>query len=208
MKPKENSKCCRRLFIKNSIAATAGLTMLGSGIKLFAEPTDEWYWYGFCTNRCDICEGCNGCKDPANLGSQCPQKRCCIDVKNIPTCAHCDELATCENFDDWPDLRAQALELQESINATSIDNINAEEYSYKIFPNPSTESLNIKSNRINDARYELIDFNGKLRKQGALTSNSQFINISGMPSGNYILRILVNKKQVFSKKLIIQKQMQ
>lgn len=135
----------------------------------------------------------------------CPQKRCCIDVKHIPTCAHCDELVTCDNFNDWPDLREQALELQVSINTTSIDNINTEKYEFKIFPNPSTESINIKSNQINDATFELIDLNGKLRKQGELVSNSQFINISEMPSGNYIIRILVNKKHVFSKKLIIQK---
>ena len=205
MKSEKNSKCCRRLFIKNSIAATAGLTLLGSGIKLFAQqPADEWYGYGFCTNRCDICKGCLGCKNPANINEPCDKRQCCQE-KNIPTCAHCDELATCENFNDWPDLREQALELQESINATSIGNINAEEYSFKIFPNPSTESINIKSSQINNAGYELIDFNGKLKKQGDLTSTNELINISEIPSGNYMIRILVNKKPVFSRKLIIQK---
>lgn len=37
---KKEYKCGRRLFIKNSITTSAGLVILGSGIKLFAEPAD------------------------------------------------------------------------------------------------------------------------------------------------------------------------
>ncbi len=210
---KSKNPCCRRSFLKKGLAVSAGLSLLGAGVKSITTPEnvslpeDEWRWVAFCTQECNTCStyqsgGCWSCKSAQGLQGSCSKKRCAIDVKNVPTCAHCDELDTCSEYDDWPALRAQAQELRDSLNVSTERAVN-KDYGIKIYPSPSTESIRIVNTGMHKGKYEFIDLSGKVHKEGMLDSPNQLLNVSNHSQGIYTLRISNNSKIMLSQKVMI-----
>lgn len=59
-----------------------------------------------------------------------------------------------------------------------------------IYPNPTKGEINIKNLSFKDYKYLIFDYSGKLVNQGNSKSNP--INISQLPSGIYVLRVVKN----------------
>lgn len=208
----KTNKKCRRTFIKNSLAASAGLTLLGSGIKVFADETDEWRWVAFCTQHCDTCStytsgNCWSCKSAQGLLGHCSVKRCAIDVKNVPTCAHCVELATCDDefWTNNPDLLEQALELQQTLGINPIEENKNQGHRLNVFPNPAKDYITISNPENLKADYELVDLTGKQIIRGTIQSEKHIsLNVSGLKPGNYVLNIKNNRTLILSVPIIKQ----
>ena len=81
-----------------------------------------------------------------------------------------------------------------------IKNVATPDLELEIFPNPTSEFLNIRTLLTNDA-FEICNLTGQLMKSGKLNSNS--IKISDMPEGFYILRVLDNNQLVATEKFSV-----
>ncbi|MCB9034902.1 MAG: T9SS type A sorting domain-containing protein [Chitinophagales bacterium] len=102
------------------------------------------------------------------------------------------------NFDNF---------IVEKINLTAIKN-NAQVLNCSIYPNPSTNFINIKVNSQNIDSYilQIIDNSGKIHHQQSLNSIYNIllgIDVSSYTKGNYIVNIY-NDMYQYSKKIIIQ----
>jgi hypothetical protein len=204
----KNNHFCRRSFLKKGFVATAGLSLLGTGIKAIASPEDEWRWIAFCTQACNTCPtyqsgGCWSCKSAQGLQGSCPVKRCAIDVKKVPTCAHCADLETCDKYDDNPELRTQAMELRDSLSVSSLRDAD-KNYSIRVYSSPSNNGIRIMNPETHEANYTLIDLSGKICKQGEIHSSSQLINVSDIRQGTYIIKLTDKGNLILSQKILIQ----
>jgi len=70
----------------------------------------------------------------------------------------------------------------------------------EIFPNPTSEFLNIRTPLTNNA-FEICNLTGQLMKSGKLTNNS--IRISEFPEGFYVLRVLENDQLIAAEKFSV-----
>ncbi len=70
----------------------------------------------------------------------------------------------------------------------------------EIFPNPTSEFLNIRTLLTNDA-FEICNLTGQLMKSGNLKNNS--IRISDMPEGFYVLRVLNDNQLIATEKFSV-----
>ncbi|MBC7864294.1 MAG: T9SS type A sorting domain-containing protein [Bacteroidia bacterium] len=92
---------------------------------------------------------------------------------------------------------------------TGIENQTTFLNSVVVFPNPSTESINLNLNLKNaqSVTIELTDINGKLirsKNAGVLQGESiQTINVAGIAKGNYIVRI-IGEQGTETKKIVIE----
>jgi hypothetical protein len=75
-----------------------------------------------------------------------------------------------------------------------------------IFPNPTTDFVNINMNGLlleNEKRsYQLYDIQGRLLKQNTINQNITQINLNGLTPSMYILRINVNNKALKTFKIL------
>ena len=86
---------------------------------------------------------------------------------------------------------------------TGIETINVLNRNYKIYPNPFSDFLNIKSfkNEGFESRLELFNNLGKLIISTILTTEDYNIYLNDLPAGFYYLRIS-NRKHILTTKLI------
>ncbi|MDD3738689.1 MAG: T9SS type A sorting domain-containing protein [Lentimicrobiaceae bacterium] len=68
-----------------------------------------------------------------------------------------------------------------------------------IFPNPATNTINIKLQDSDKYSVKIIDFQGKLIKEVSFTGNQIKISLENMPAGIYMLKINSGKKQYTEK---------
>jgi len=74
-----------------------------------------------------------------------------------------------------------------------------------IYPNPTTEKVNLQIDHRNEQfSYKVFDLNGALLKQAPLTAQTTTINLEHLSKGSYILKVLKNKKDYQSLKLLKQ----
>ena len=59
-----------------------------------------------------------------------------------------------------------------------------------VFPNPTSEIINLKVEKFNKLSYQLFNLNGKLIKQSTLTQKSSIISVSDLAKGTYLLTLL------------------
>jgi hypothetical protein len=89
------------------------------------------------------------------------------------------------NFDD--------LELTSTVSTAEIENIEME-----IYPNPTNNLLNIKSDmKYIGTNYSVFDNSGKVVLSGVITSNLQTINTEFLSEGIYLLSTGDNIKRKF-----------
>lgn len=62
-------------------------------------------------------------------------------------------------------------------------------YEASIYPNPSSEEINIKTNDFNNTSYTLYDLNGKVVLQNILNQNISTIKVNHLAPGKYILSL-------------------
>ncbi|MBP5709481.1 MAG: T9SS type A sorting domain-containing protein [Bacteroidales bacterium] len=72
---------------------------------------------------------------------------------------------------------------------------------FELYPNPTNDILNIKSKSVDfdNAQVELYDLSGKLLLNNTLQENTLRIDVSGLASGFYIIKIN-GKSEKFIKK--------
>ena len=78
----------------------------------------------------------------------------------------------------------------------------APNYEVTIFPNPTQDVLNIKTNTFENVNYTLYDAQGKLVMQNILTAEQTPIQVSQLAPGAYSLSINDQKGQLKNFKLI------
>ncbi len=80
------------------------------------------------------------------------------------------------------------IELQ---NVTSVEEVNTIEAN--IFPVPASNELNIMLNEAGDYSYEVMDITGKvIAKNSVAGSNRIELNVSELPNGQYVIRLIQN----------------
>ena len=82
-------------------------------------------------------------------------------------------------------------------------NLNIDNNSFKFYPNPAQNTLQIEYQDIiqKDIWYKIIDLTGKTVQQGKLTDN--YIDISNLNKGVYIINFNMEGKEIFLNKLQI-----
>ena len=97
-----------------------------------------------------------------------------------------------------------------SINHTQVIRVSRSfsNLSLKVFPNPSTGSLILSSEIVfpRGSQLKVFDLLGQLHLVENLGSGKrqQFIDISSLPNGIYLLQIVVDEKQIKSYKILKQ----
>lgn len=72
----------------------------------------------------------------------------------------------------------------------------------KIFPNPTTEILNIVNNYSENLNYKITNLNGQVIESGALLNINKQINVSSLFAGLYFLSLFENNNLVIQQKFI------
>lgn len=81
---------------------------------------------------------------------------------------------------------------QTLLTVTNVEENNLSEINISVFPNPTSEILNISlTNNQKDLQLELFDMNGKLLQTQSInaTQNSTHVNMSEYARANYLLRL-------------------
>jgi len=79
----------------------------------------------------------------------------------------------------------------------------AQELPLQLYPNPAADYLTIKSGNYQPFTYQLINMQGSLQKEGRITNSQTEINVTDLPRGMYILKV-VTEKQTVTKKVLLQ----
>jgi hypothetical protein len=119
-------ECPRRQFLKIGVSTGAGLALCGclSGSATEGKKKSEddpYRMTAYCCQRCDQCDlyrfrQCSTCKWRPE--GKCQIKRCAI-ARGVPTCAHCDDLPSCDK-EFWkkkPEVRKLAEQLRAQLRA-------------------------------------------------------------------------------------------
>lgn len=87
---------------------------------------------------------------------------------------------------------------------TEIGKSNSITLQCSVFPNPTTDMLNLKVNdyRLKQVSYQLYDLNGKLLEQKLLESIDTNIAFNNYPSASYLLKVSQKDKVVKTFKII------
>ena len=79
----------------------------------------------------------------------------------------------------------------------------AENISLSVYPNPSTDYLYLtSSDEISNLSYQLFDMNGKLLQSEKIVGNQTNINMQGLVSATYFVKVSQGNKTVKSFKII------
>jgi hypothetical protein len=92
-------------------------------------------------------------------------------------------------------------------NLTGIQDIHKEALNFSIFPNPSSDMLNIRFNNSidKDCTIQIKDIGGRLLKTFSVTSIEQQISLIDYQDGLYFLSLVKNGNVIESNRLLIQK---
>jgi hypothetical protein len=88
-----------------------------------------------------------------------------------------------------------------SQNATSTQNL--DKNSYKIFPNPASNFINIEARNSSVTEVKLMDLNGKILANSTFQSYTR-INLEGLSNGIYLLKFS-NEYGIWVEKVVVGK---
>lgn len=98
--------------------------------------------------------------------------------------------------------RLKQIDFNGSFSYSNIIFIKGSENSINVYPNPTTEKINITTSKAN-FNYKLTALQGNNLLEGNSISNTIIIDVSKLPKGLYLLNIIQNGKNVI-KKIIIE----
>lgn len=86
----------------------------------------------------------------------------------------------------------------------SVENNHQIDLSYSIYPNPTTDYIFLKvdGTELKHLSYTLFDITGKLVANDVINNNETSITMAKLPSSVYILKVLMNSREVKSFKII------
>ncbi len=93
---------------------------------------------------------------------------------------------------------------QSKLTASEIFSLKQEKINISVFPNPSNDFINLKTDDFKDLKYQFSDINGKLISEKILNSDITEINTKNLSSSIYFLKILRNNKLIKTFKIIKQ----
>ena len=210
MKEKKEQKImARRCFLTDCAKFAIGAPLLYNGIEALGNTNDTYRDYSYCIYRCpspcSYDSGCVGCRDDNNgARATCTVRNCVID-KNLLSCAHCSELSICDKdlWINYPGQRQFALNKQNEWSLlTGIANDRTKQNVFNVFPNITTDGFTIHSTNHLGIGYKVFDINGQIVKSGKLNSNEQYVDISSLSSGSYILNIIKDNELLYLNKII------
>ena len=79
---------------------------------------------------------------------------------------------------------------------TSVEELSAE---VSIYPNPTTDILNINLNGMNAQRVELVNVNGQVVMTEAINGDNAVVSLASQPTGMYFVRIYTDSEVIVSK---------
>jgi hypothetical protein len=71
-----------------------------------------------------------------------------------------------------------------------------------VYPNPTTDLLTLKVEKIENLHYQLIDLQGKLIESKTVSSNSSEISLENQPTAIYFLKVTKNNQLIKTFKII------
>ena len=74
--------------------------------------------------------------------------------------------------------------------------------SYKVYPNPANEFINLEGYQNEEVSYELYNIQGQLVKQGNLLTTQTTININDLTAGSYVVKILTDSGRTTGRSLL------
>ena len=86
-------------------------------------------------------------------------------------------------------------------NPSSIDEV-SKKYMTKIYPNPTKDMISIEVENQDNATIEIYNISGKLIFSKELDSKVEKIDVSGLPEGIYVVKVLQNNTVNFGKLVI------
>ncbi len=101
-----------------------------------------------------------------------------LEVGYVPICVH--QQLSSEELPDFPEISFSANEIEG--NDPSKDSL------AKVYPNPVTKELQIQNQH--DAKLKLFNINGYLELEEEISSDNYEVNIEGLNSGIYFLKII------------------
>ncbi len=98
----------------------------------------------------------------------------------------------------------QGVQQPYEITITGLNNNPAISLLASVYPNPSTSfiNLNVGSQKFDLLSFQLYDANGKLLTNQKITSAETIIQMEAFAKGNYFLKVLDNKSEVKTFKII------
>ncbi len=74
--------------------------------------------------------------------------------------------------------------------------------SYKVYPNPANEFINLEGYQNEAVSYELYNIQGQLVKKGNLLTTQTTININDLTAGSYVVKILTDSGRTTGRSLL------
>ena len=96
---------------------------------------------------------------------------------------------------------SQGLQQAYEIYALGVSEI-AMDISLTVYPNPTTDKLNLKVDNAEGLRYELYDLQGRLIEGGNVSTTTTTINTGSLPSATYLVKVITAKNLVKTFKVI------
>lgn len=198
----------RRCFMSNCLKLSAGVTLLGMGSKVFGDTLDSYLDYGYCIFKCpqpcSFAPSCPGCREATSGPALNCTARICALEKEMPSCAHCAELATCDKdiFVNYPAQRTFALNKQKEwgLLPDSHEALKVQR-EFKVYPTITSDNIAIDNYNNVEVDFNLFDIKGQIVKKGKFSSGTYLLNVSDLNPGNYILNITKKDKLLYLSKI-------
>jgi hypothetical protein len=81
---------------------------------------------------------------------------------------------------------------EENLLVDRINEIFLNDYSIKVYPNPTSDFLTIEAGVLNK-EFRIIDIDGRIRLSGYVISELQQIDFTGLPAGTYFFQVEKHK---------------
>jgi hypothetical protein len=90
--------------------------------------------------------------------------------------------------------------VQQPLEVSIISSVNQIEskFTLDVYPNPTSSRLilNASETNLKNMTYQLLSIDGTTLKQNQINSSAEQIDMSGLPSGTYLLRVVSKQQQI------------
>jgi len=100
----------------------------------------------------------------------------------------------------WKHLRGEIKEVNMQ-DLSTVDYV-SEYFNLKVYPNPAENTLTVEYQNIGETQIELLDLKGNVVFQTNTLESTLNINVSDLPSGSYILRVIQSGKADYKKVIV------
>jgi serine protease len=99
---------------------------------------------------------------------------------------------------------AQQAQIKYDGMVTKVNESKSSNYEWRIFPNPTKNSITISQTETTFNKYEIYDINGKLISENKIQSILQKVDLSSYTEGMYIVKLIGTQKVEFKKIVVVE----